>query len=256
MSRLLTSESIEGIAFWNVNNPIEVGAIVGEGTAFEGNELDYSDAQDTLPFVLLYHGKWIFNKSTNKAYQVIDDGSGGYLVQERLFNLDNNGIVALLNANESLANMVLANRINWDTTNEDTLKSIVEGIITDLGDIDTDGYDAHLALGDGAHGITQFNLYASRFIVDAATPNLTTYTISGIFDPIHLNVNRLVYRGIESTDFEDYAAIFDFRYQHNEETDTTTIYTNPAFDPRLTFNSGDIIDILYSDNPVTFKEDV
>ncbi len=255
MSRIGQSKSIEDILLWNINNPVEAGAIVGEGTLFEGTEPTYDDAQNTLPHVLLYHGKWIFNKSTNKLYQVVDDGFGGYLVQEKQFfteqqasdftnhiadtgnvhGLTNDQIVTILWDNTELVKMLSANRVNYN--GEKTVKGIIDDIITSLG------------------GYTQFNLYASRFIVDAETPNLTTYSLSGHFHPVHVAVNRLVYRGILSNDFENYAAIFDFRYELDDDTEKTIIFTNPAFNPRLSFNNGDVIDVLYSDDPITFIEE-
>jgi len=100
-----------------------------------------------------------------------------------------------------------------------------------------------IGIMDAALNNKQGMLYHRRIIIEGvfATPGLT---IPGTVFPIYVSVNRVPYIGKQGASFTGELAGYDFRYQHIDVN--TVITTNPTFNPQLTFNPGDVVDILHS----------
>jgi hypothetical protein len=98
----------------------------------------------------------------------------------------------------------------------------------------------------------QDEIFAKRIILEGVVGTFSI-TLSGLLiHPIQVSVNRVPYVGKEGTSFGGELAGYDFRYEHSASN--TVIVSNPSFDPRLSFNPADVIDILHSNQPLKEQE--
>lgn len=131
-------------------------------------------------------------------------------------------IAAALNTITVLANMVSSNRVKYSVS-----LTVQQKI------------DAMDVVITGKQG----EIFSKRIIIEGEISGVSL-VIAGYIHPFQLAVNRVPYVGKEGASFAGELAGFDFRYAH--ANNVTTITSNPAFTPRLSFNPGDVIDILHS----------
>ncbi len=91
----------------------------------------------------------------------------------------------------------------------------------------------------------QKRLFTERYIISGSGES-SMFTITGKkIHPVLLHVNRVPYSGKEGE--PETVGAFDYTYKH--EGNNTVITSNTSFDPPLTFNGNDIVDILHSVTP-------
>ncbi len=157
--------------------------------------------------------------SANEKWELYSPGGGtGILTPEDIAEMLNSIIV--------LGDMVLANRIKFD--NDFTVYSKIQQLEIEITS-------------------KQAEIFSKRIIFEGEISSLSL-SVDGYIHPIQLAVNRVPYVGKQGASFDGVLAGFDFRYTHSGNV--TNIVTNPAFNPRLSFHPGDIIDIIHSTIPL------
>lgn len=160
-------------------------------------------------------GTWDLTDDTKfEIWQLSKLGTGGAMTAEQ--------IAAALNTITVLANMVSANRVKYSAS-----QTVQQKI------------DAMDVVITGKQG----EIFSKRIMIEGEISSFSL-VVAGYIHPFQLAVNRVPYVGKEGASFAGELAGFDFRYAH--ASNVTTITSNPAFTPRLSFNPGDVIDILHS----------
>lgn len=192
--------------------------------ALENNIQKWSN-QDWPDSITVYHGGKLYfstdvilqntgEPGANPNWELLTDTSATAMTAEQ--------IAAALNTITLLANMVTSNRVKYNTNQ--TVQNKI------------DAMDSVIA---GKQG----EIFSKRIIMEGEISSFSL-VVTGYIHPIQVAVNRVPYVGKQGSSFAGQLAGFDFRYE--QANNVTTITTNPAFNPRLTFNPGDVIDILHS----------